>query len=1348
MLSEQIEYYNSLTDKKKWIVHMAALTTVNVDIRSIQQHVLPISGITQALISETLGECRNNQIIYREEKYSNDKFDLSFLVWLMPLLDRYKKEWESIIKNVGFSFYSSDYAAKVFRNYLFSLFYVPDNISKYEHDMFTYATHLFPFLLGILDREQYKRVIPLIHKTILESTIDSKINSNMISLLPVAQQTENCANYGSASFIREQMLGNFTGAAGYLTDGENNPDTSYLEAIAATCNGHYKGALALFEKGLKKQRFHVRTLALPTDSLTAFYYIFTLLNQDPKVYSPVFTKIITTLEKKQYTACDNYFLAICTYTLRSKESVDKFRSQFKIELLDQNQPFFGLLSLLVLYYTGEKLSVTERESAYMIARKAYNNGYYLLALEVAYAVSMSENDERSQNLYAEIRDNLGFEAMLSRISKQEDWEKSLNLLVGVLGGNVKASGKQQPKSENRIVYELSTKYMTVQPILQKWQAKSGTWTSGRNIAMKTFYSSKIDGMTEQDYRIAKCIKKYSGGYYYGSEDYMFDETVFKELVGHPHLFLAGGQNIPIELVAGEPAVQISKTGKNYKISHSINDLHKAVIVQKETNTRYKVFALTEKQRTVLNLIKEECIVIPEKGKGKLSEILTLFTNQFTVQSDLIQSESLAVKTIKADSRIRIQLLPYGDGLKAELFAKPFGTHPPYCKPGLGGKILIHNQEGKQLQVSRDLTKESENANILLNAIQSLENIDTVDGLITFEDPKDALFLLNVVEKYQDIVVIEWPEGERFKIRKSIDFSNLKLSLKGVKTWFELQGEVQVDEKTVLTIQQLLEMAAQSKNRFVELKQGEFIALSAQLKKRLNELNSLAKMGKNGVQINKFASVAMDDMLSEFDHLKTDKAWKEFRERLAQAQNKTFDIPAGLQTELRPYQQEGFRWLARLAEWEAGACLADDMGLGKTIQALAVLLHRAALGSALVVAPVSVVPNWMSEIRKFAPSLNIKTLTNGTRKETVDSLEAGDVLITSYGLLQSESDLLSQTVFATLILDEGHTIKNYTTKTSKAAMTLQASFRMALTGTPIQNHLGEIWNLFHFINPGLLGALPEFNDKFVKPEGDSAKKHLRNLIAPFVLRRTKTAVLEELPPKTEIIKKIQLSAEETAFYEAIRRQAILSLENDDSNAGARHIKALAEITRLRQASCNAALVKQDVQIPSTKLSVFMEIVSELKENNHRALVFSQFVTHLTLVRKELDAQNIAYQYLDGSTPLAEREKRVKQFQTGETALFLISLKAGGLGLNLTAADFVIHLDPWWNPAIEDQASDRAHRIGQSRPVTVYRLVAENTIEEKIIELHNTKRDMADTLLEGSDQAGKLTAKELLELIKSA
>lgn len=317
------------------------------------------------------------------------------------------------------------------------------------------------------------------------------------------------------------------------------------------------------------------------------------------------------------------------------------------------------------------------------------------------------------------------------------------------------------------------------------------------------------------------------------------------------------------------------------------------------------------------------------------------------------------------------------------------------------------------------------------------------------------------------------------------------------------------------------------------------------------------------------------------------------------------------------------------------------------------------------------------------------------------------------------------------------------------MALQAEFKLITTGTPIENHLGELWNLFHFINPGLLGTLSSFNERFAAPierfQDRDAKIHLKKLIQPFILRRIKSQVLEELPSRTEVTLDVEMSEEERHFYEALRQNAIDLLEHSKEKKG-RHLQILTEIMRLRQACCNTRLIDNNSSIESSKLRVFSSVIEELLASRHKALVFSQFIGHLSIIREYLDAKGIHYQYLDGSTTAKQRKARVDAFQAGEGDLFLISLKAGGLGLNLTAADYVIHMDPWWNPAIEDQASDRAHRIGQTRPVTIYRLVCKNTIEEKIVRLHQEKRDLAGSLLEGTDISAKMTSEDLLDLIK--
>jgi SNF2 family DNA or RNA helicase len=368
------------------------------------------------------------------------------------------------------------------------------------------------------------------------------------------------------------------------------------------------------------------------------------------------------------------------------------------------------------------------------------------------------------------------------------------------------------------------------------------------------------------------------------------------------------------------------------------------------------------------------------------------------------------------------------------------------------------------------------------------------------------------------------------------------------------------------------------------------------------------------------------------------------------------------------------------------------------------------------------------------------------------LSAFDLLVCSYGLLQQEVERLAQVQWRTIVLDEAQAIKNPGTKRAQAALALRGDFKMMLTGTPIENHLGELWNLFRFSNPGLLGSLEHFNQRFATPierDQDAGARHrLRKLIQPFILRRLKSEVLEALPPRTEILRRVELGAEEMALYEALRQQALARLAKLDGDEGRKPLQILAEIMKLRRACCHPRLALPDTDLSGAKLAVFEDILDELLENRHKALVFSQFVDHLAILRAALERKGVAYQYLDGSTPGPERKQRVDAFQAGRGDVFLISLKAGGLGLNLTAADYVIHMDPWWNPAVEDQASDRAHRIGQQRPVTIYRLVAQGTIEEKIVALHHHKRDLAEQLLEGTGTSGKISAEELLELLQRA
>ena len=574
----------------------------------------------------------------------------------------------------------------------------------------------------------------------------------------------------------------------------------------------------------------------------------------------------------------------------------------------------------------------------------------------------------------------------------------------------------------------------------------------------------------------------------------------------------------------------------------------------------------------------------------------------------------------------------------------------------------------------------------------------------------------------------------------------------------MDGTVTVDDDLVIQMRQLLEYLNETDNSFIRISDGQYLALTKQFRHDLNLLKATGRFkgDSNTLQIHPLAALGLDEWKDEIQSFQADTAFNAHIDRIRALETYHPEVPSTLQAELRPYQQEGFVWLARLAQWGVGACLADDMGLGKTVEALALILHRTAQGPSLVVAPTSVCANWILETQRFAPTLNPIRFgidDRGRRQEVLDTLKPFDLLVCTYTGLQQEAEALAAIRFTNIVLDEAQAIKNPSTKRSQAAMNLQGDFRMVSTGTPIENRLMEMWNLSRFVNPGLLGSQKHYTDRFVRPieiHSDALARHtLKSLITPFVLRRTKNQVLLDLPPRTELLRLVELSPEERALHESLRHRALNRLERGQDKApGQKHIQVLAELMKLRRCCCNPRLVMPNCGLIGSKLQVFAELVDELRDNHHKALVFSQFVDHLTLLREHLDAQGITYQYLDGQTPPKKRQERINDFQNGQGDLFLISLKAGGTGLNLTAADYVIHMDPWWNPAVEDQASDRAHRIGQTRPVTIYRLVTQNTIEEKIVELHHQKRDLADSLLQGTDMAHRLTANDLIALLKQS
>jgi len=1019
-------------------------------------------------------------------------------------------------------------------------------------------------------------------------------------------------------------------------------------------------------------------------------------------------------------------------------------------------PLHTLFFALALYWCGSQRAEREAEQLSPLVKRTRDAGYQLLADEMMHtALACGCEPVGGAQLRAQYQEQ-GLVPLCKTIRKIDFWENALAALIRLNAKEEPSSPKQAAHSRLVWHFQDGGRFFDIQPREQK-QTATGKWTSGRNVALKRLAeeAESLDFLSEQDVRVCACIKRereQGYGYYgYGREVCRLDlDQALPLLIGHPHVYLDAAASVRLEIVQGEAELQLTAQGDSFQLQiYPPFEPDQKLYLLKESPTRLKVFEAKEEYRKVAAILGSG-LKLPAQAKEKALEAINSLSSLLTVHSDI---GGASAEALPGDVTPCFHLLPYNAGLKLELLVRPFAEAGPYFRPGAGGETVMAELEGERMQARRDLRLEVRRCHEALSALPLLSGCDVSDGEWLFPDTDQALELLLQLQALGDTVRVAWPEGARFKVRPEATGSHLRLTIRQAKDWFELEGEVKLNEGLAVDLLQLIQLAKESPGRFVKLDDGDFLTLSAQLRKRLDDLAAFAEPHGKGFRFHPLAAGAFQELAGEAGELSVDRHWQEQLKRLKEAQDFQPRLPSTLQADLRGYQEEGFHWLSRLAHWGVGACLADDMGLGKTVQALAQLLSMAPQGPSLVVAPTSVCLNWESEALKFAPTLKVIMFGGAQRAEVLQRLKPFDLVICSYGLLQQEGAMLAQVGWQAIVLDEAQAIKNMATKRSQAAMELSGAFKMVATGTPIENHLGELWNVFRFINPGLLGSLKQFNAKFAMPiektQDKKARTRLKRLIQPFILRRTKNQVLEELPSRTEVTVPVEMGEEEAALYEALRRSALETLAGIGKveGKGEQHLKILAEIMRLRRACCNPRLVLPESRIPSAKLAAFAEIVAELRENGHKALVFSQFVGHLEIIRAFVEQAGIAYQYLDGATPPRERKKRMEAFQAGEGELFLISLKAGGVGLNLTAADYVIHMDPWWNPAVEDQASDRAHRIGQQRPVTIYRLVTKGTIEEKIVGLHLQKRGLADSLLEESDLSGKISAEELLALLRT-
>ena len=978
---------------------------------------------------------------------------------------------------------------------------------------------------------------------------------------------------------------------------------------------------------------------------------------------------------------------------------------------------------------------------------------------------------------------------------QDSWREALASILALGGTAADAPRTGSASAQDRLIWVVSTgadgRIVAIEPLEQK----AGVRGLGKPKAVSLAALFKRKDLAAHDAALLRAVRRED----YGNRPVLDIVDAAPALVRHPCVAWEREPTRFIEVSEGLPALEIMTQGEHiaFRLLDPVRtDEHRKAEAQDELlpprwrtqrarqrslmllpdgDGRARLVRLTAAQLRVDELVAQGWKV-PVAARAELDAALRVLAAHFQVASD-----AEAGHEVEADRRLRAELTPSGAGLRLALLAAPFGDFGPRLAPGSGRQRVTTVHQGLTLSTRRDLPHEREVFEQLLATIDFLDD-DVHEWAL--DEPEQALAAVEGLSQLGAQIVSEWPKGKPVRVR-AVAESAVKLKASSKGEWLELDGELELDGGEVLRLRQLLELARDSRSRFVALGEGDFLALSDTLRQQLADLAALAQPHKQGQRLSGVAALAWEASGHALT-LDGDAAWRKRAAAWAQAQERLVDLPAGLDADLRDYQLEGYRWLMRLADSGFGAVLADDMGLGKTLQTLALLLQRAAGGPALVVAPTSVCGNWLLEAARFAPGLRVELYGDVlvgdepeegalpaaeaasvdparrvARRRQVRALGPGQVLVCSYALLQIDASILAEVRWHGIVLDEAQAIKNPATRRAKAALALQGDFRLALTGTPIENRLGELWSIMGFCNPGLLGSAEQFAKHFASPierESDphvkaQSSRRLRRLLSPFLKRRTKSEVLTDLPPRTEIVHEVVPGAKERALLEALRQQAeasmaqAVSAQPGASREGQNPIQILAALTRLRRAACDPRLVAPELGLIGAKVLEFERLAVELVAGRHKALVFSQFTDFLALLRERLDLAGLSYQYLDGSTPAAERNKRIAAFQAGQGDLFLISLKAGGFGLNLTMADYVIIADPWWNPASEEQASARAHRIGQQRPVTVYRLVTQGSIEEKIVRLHRSKRDLAEGILSGEDAGAPIDAAQLMELLRS-
>jgi SNF2 family DNA or RNA helicase len=1236
---------------------------------------------------------------------------------------------------------------------LVELFFVPFNLETFIQLPATIQYQAFATLIRTCQRQGHSCEYPI---QLLEQVCSFNVNNSLYHLL--AEQ-----------YLYQMRFNDFERL---LIANDNSSYGLQLRGAYSFLTGDNQQAINYFERALlAKNKLTKRKKQYLNEVLGYFYKLALMIHANEHDVSYFAVALQQVEFEENDRKCNSDFYVVGRSVVRpiiSLSSGEKYNINIEFNSADEEVDFFchqlNYFNYLLAHIWCNQSKDAGHASLAVKYQAKFNKLTYPLFAKFCEQIAANFNNTN-------IADDARLIDLSAQIKIKSQWDLALDKLIA-LSPNAETNGAPQSEKQTksvRLIWELIDDYGYSLAAREQKLNKSG-WSKGRVVSLKRLKEEPelFDYLSDSDRQICRAIEVHQGWGYYSKIEYSLQGLAALEAaVGIDNLYLSTDLTKAIEINKREPELLVSEQGDQLclsiaDLSHDLEnvddtDSQPAYNLKASSDTTYQLTVFSPDHLKVAKIIGEGGLLIPISAKQKALDGISAVAPFLNIQSDIEELDT-GLETVECDPNLVVNIQPSKHGLAFTCVVMPFGESGPAFKPAIGNASLSTEIKGKRIATQRDLVREE----TLLDKLDQtcpafLEMPDNVLILDELETALSALEQLEAAVSHPDFnLVLRWPKGKKLSVSEKLESKHLQLSFTKNSEWFDITGDLQFNNEEVIEFRKLLELVKTSNGRFIELGCDQILALSEDLRHKLDLINQVSDDGK----FHPLASFQIEEATAGM-RMKTIHAWDKQTEKMHQANAIQPQIPSTFQAQLRDYQMAGFDWATRLAHWGAGACLADDMGLGKTLQALAVLLSRANDGPSLVIAPTSVCFNWQQEALKFAPTLNIRMFADSINTEQrltlLENLAPYDCVIISYGLLQRESDILKNVHWHSIVADEAQALKNPLAKRTKAAIALKGDFKMITTGTPIENDLTELWSLFRFVNPGLLGNLKRFAERFSQPI-ENAKENpgaarkasvaLKTLIQPFILRRMKNQVLTELPSRTDINIQVEMSLKERDFYEALRLNAIdnISKSGQQANAGEQRIRMLAELVKLRQACCHPKLIMSETDIPSAKLEALNELLEELKLNNHKALIFSQFVGHLHLIKQHLEAKGFSYQYLDGSTPQKDRQKRVNAFQSGEGDIFLISLKAGGSGLNLTAADYVIHMDPWWNPAVEEQASDRAHRMGQTRPVTIYRLIAKNTIEEKIVAMHQHKRDLADKLLSGNEAASKLSVEDMLNLLK--